>query len=270
VSTQNTVTTEIVKVTPDMAREWLENNKINRRIRTQNVLKYSRDMQAGRWLLNGDAIRFDANGGVLDGQHRLLAISRAGIPVETLVIRGLAPEVQETIDIGAVRTIADALQLRGQASSTTLAAIGRFVVVYDRSLIGQVGTKPTNAEIIAYISATPTMSRAVDVASKARVLPVTPSAVAAAFHICARIDADAAEQFYINQLIDCMGLTDGDMALALLRRYQRESSGGKRMDKTDVFRYAIYAWNYFRKGRRMTKLQAPIGGFTTSNAPIAK
>ncbi|MDP2620568.1 MAG: hypothetical protein Q8P46_10395, partial [Hyphomicrobiales bacterium] len=72
------------RITPELAREWLE--KTNRKNRPLSELKwtaYAVDMLEGRWQYNGDAIRFGSDGVLLDGQHRLMACVEAGIPFET-------------------------------------------------------------------------------------------------------------------------------------------------------------------------------------------
>ncbi len=72
-------------------------------------------------MFNGDPIRFDIDEILRDGQHRLEAAVRAGETIEVLVVYGLAPQAQETMDLGRKRTVADALQMRGLRSTATLA-----------------------------------------------------------------------------------------------------------------------------------------------------
>ena len=55
-------------------------------------------MQNGEWKLNGKSICFDWNGRLLNGQHRLSAVVRSGVPLTTLVVRGLDPALVPTQD----------------------------------------------------------------------------------------------------------------------------------------------------------------------------
>ena len=65
-------------------------------------MQYAADMKAGRWQLNGEAIKFDKNGHLLNGQHRLHAVVRADTTIQMLVISGLDPETRTTMDSGLV------------------------------------------------------------------------------------------------------------------------------------------------------------------------
>jgi hypothetical protein len=67
------ISSELVEITPAMAREWLEKNiENNRGVGAQVVDAYARDMLAGKWYIPGDPIRFDEDGNLIDGQHRLV------------------------------------------------------------------------------------------------------------------------------------------------------------------------------------------------------
>lgn len=267
-------TTSIVNVTPDQAATWLaEHNIHNRTLRESRVAQYARDMEADRWQFNGDPIRFALDGSLLDGQHRLSAVMRSGKTVPMVVIWGLANSAQETMDTGAARSMADALSLRGEQAAKYLAAIARRLVQYDRSVNTDGGaSNPTFAEMHTYIGANPDIRRAVEVAQRSQGarLPAPPSSVGAAYFVCARKDVPSAETFFITQLIECIGLREGDAARALLRRFQNENLAGRQMHPDDVFRYSIQAWNHFRAGNAITKLQAPAGGWGPKNMPVPR
>jgi hypothetical protein len=273
-STQNaTPTIETVKVGPDLAREWLSDfNTHNRPIREKKVVEYSRDMIAGDWEFNGVPILFGKDGALLDGQHRLRAIMRADVTLDIVVIRGLEAKAQQTVDIGATRTTGDILALRGEANGSVLASIARRTLRYDSAIDPEYRAvlNPTQAEIINYLDANRSLHRAAEVYGRARVVPVAPSVIASAYHIASRIDTEEAELFFVTQVIDCVKLEEGDPALALLRRFQRESVGSRPMPPDEAFRYAIHAWNGFRSRKRMTKIQAPNGGWGASNMPVAQ
>jgi len=60
-----------------MARAWFELNIINNRgIRPAVVDAYARDMAAGHWRLNGDPIRFNKKGQLIDGQPAHYSVRR--------------------------------------------------------------------------------------------------------------------------------------------------------------------------------------------------
>jgi hypothetical protein len=261
-------------VSPDIAKQWLENNTRNRNLRRSRVEAYARDMASGRWRFNGDPIRFAVDGTLLDGQHRLQALIDAGATIQFLVIWGLPVEAQDTMDIGAHRTMADALSLRGEERAPFVAAIARRVVMFDAGFRASAGGSmvPTHAEMAAYIEGSRYIQRSAEVANRARSvrLPAAPSVIGAAYEVCARNSQRAADTFYVEKVIEGIGLTPGDPALTYRARLQREAANGRQMPPDDVFRYALLAWNAFRSGQRLMKLQAPRGGWTAKNFPTPR
>jgi hypothetical protein len=91
-------------ITPKMAITMLEESKKsggrNRNLRDRAVTRYADDMIAGRWQDNGQPIVFNGSAMILDGQHRLHAIVKSGIPQRTLVVRGVEGDAMLTIDTG--------------------------------------------------------------------------------------------------------------------------------------------------------------------------
>lgn len=104
-----TRTTEVI--TPEVAKLYLEKNIDNRKPSSNRVTFYAREMREGRWQYNGDAIRFDSDGKLRDGQHRLMACVRTNIPMKCDVIRNLPPECFVTVDQGKGRTASDFFEM---------------------------------------------------------------------------------------------------------------------------------------------------------------
>lgn len=103
----------IVTVTPNQAQKWLEGNVDNRTLREPRVLQLAQVLQRGEWELTGDALVFDEDDVLLNGQHRLSAVVITGIPARFLVLRGVPAKSQEVMDQGLARTLGDQLQRRG-------------------------------------------------------------------------------------------------------------------------------------------------------------
>ena len=115
-------------ITPEMARAWLAANQSNRPISEQVIKRYAEDMKAGRWKATHQGIAFDRAGLLLDGQHRLRAIIRAGIAVLFAVFRDCDRDTFDRLDTGRKRTAADALAIDGTEHARTLAAIARSLI----------------------------------------------------------------------------------------------------------------------------------------------
>jgi hypothetical protein len=93
-------------------------------------------MRRGEWRVNGEAIKISRDGKILDGQHRLMAVLEADVAIETLVITGLEPEAQETMDQGRARSLADVFKLRGEKYHNPLATATRTLCLFE--LYGEV------------------------------------------------------------------------------------------------------------------------------------
>jgi hypothetical protein len=114
--------TSIVRITPKMAREWLQTNRNNRHVNANKVSLYAADMMAGRWRLTHQGIAFDENGNLIDGQHRLLAIIKADCEVTMSVSTGVPNDSKWMFDIGNNRRGSHAIEMNGFKNSTALAA----------------------------------------------------------------------------------------------------------------------------------------------------
>lgn len=115
--------TTVMLVTPAMAREWLDHNTNNRRLRAGVVDNFLRLHERGEWKLTHQGIAFDRFGTLVDGQHRLTFISLLadGESVPLNVTTDICDDAFDAIDIGLKRTMSDIYKI-----SPDLAAVGRF------------------------------------------------------------------------------------------------------------------------------------------------
>jgi hypothetical protein len=102
-------------VTPDMARVWLQKNKLNRAVNQNRVKMYAEEMRHGRWFLHHQGVAFYDDGTFADGQHRLLAIVESGRSVPMTVTRGLSIESGLMIDAHQQRKAHQAIKISGMA-----------------------------------------------------------------------------------------------------------------------------------------------------------
>lgn len=119
-------------ITPGLAKKWLETlNTNNRNLRRRKVSQYASMMKRGQWMPDGDTYKFDRDGILLDGQHRLAAIVESGHTVKNAVImKGLPPETFKVLDTGMLRTPGDALG-HGVPSASHKAAAIRLLWIVD-------------------------------------------------------------------------------------------------------------------------------------------
>lgn len=124
-------TVDIELITPEIADRLLANNFNNRKIKQKKVQIYTNQILAKKWQLNGDSIKICKDGSLLDGQHRLAAISNCQVSVPTVVVRNLSRDVFSTIDIGSVRTAKDYLFIEGYKYPDALAGSARIIEMFN-------------------------------------------------------------------------------------------------------------------------------------------
>lgn len=138
------ITTKPTYVTPEMAQEWLEknNSKNYRSLSLSTAQDYAALMKAGTWPeWHPDAIQFDWNGDLGNGQHRLKAVVLSGKTIGMFVSTGHDPATFLVTDKGRKRTLADDLEFLGFKSDNRLLR-DRCVSAARRMIIGL--SKATN------------------------------------------------------------------------------------------------------------------------------
>lgn len=120
-------------VTPAEAEYALQfNAENNRRVSEEHTAKIVKDLQTGHWDFRADVIRFSKSGKLIDGQHRLMAIAKSGIPGDTLVCYGLDEHLIRKIDTTLrSRSYADGLKVDGLKNPNKLAAAAAVLRAID-------------------------------------------------------------------------------------------------------------------------------------------
>lgn len=255
--TDGAITGAVETITPQTAKEMLGANTNNRDVSRKQVELFARTMSQQAWQLNGEAIKFSADGRLLDGQHRLLACMQSGVPFRTLVIRGLPDETQRTMDAGKTRTMANVLELQGKNSAGRLATIGRIIYVGDQLGIEAAildNVTPTRNELLDFINATPQLET---VASQAGQFYgrsghlLTASIYALLWWTFNEIDPDACEKFF-DMLATGANLNEGNPILTLRNNLFEIGKRGAHSDRASrrrIVGMTIKAWNKWRNGQ---------------------
>lgn len=126
-------TTELV--TPALARELLENNKLNRPVNWNQVDKYADIMRRGEWKLHGQGIMIGSDGNLITGQQRLWAIVMSGVSVYMRISRGNPPDVAPLVDRGRPQSATDLASRSTERKHTqTESSIARGISVLKGNL----------------------------------------------------------------------------------------------------------------------------------------
>lgn len=146
--------TEVREVSPELAKEMLKKNYNNRKLTTSNVNFLSRQMEGGKWLFDGQPIRFDTFGRLLDGQHRLNAVIKSNTTQQFLIVSGLDDNTFQVMDTGKNRSSSDALSVIGVSYSSSVSACARLVIKHNQGSHSKVGgeARITNAEVVDWFN----------------------------------------------------------------------------------------------------------------------
>lgn len=270
----------IIYVDPAMARRVLAKNTRNRPIRENHVVILMREMEDGRWQYNGESIKWSVDDVLLDGQHRLTALSRMPDdfpPIPFLVVRGLPASAQDTMDQGSKRTAGDQMAIDGLVGTSNQRIVAGALRVYIDWTSGnfftdKVANRLSNTEIVAWAHSHPIeMDLINDIATdRLRRVKIRPSVTLAVMLHLRQIDGEAQREF-AEALYTGANLDTGSPTLALRERFDRLQQQKITTTDRDAVAFFITAWNAWREGRRLTKLQRPkVGSWTRDNFPEAK
>lgn len=259
-------TLEWVTVDPDTAVAWLATNAHNRRLKKSVVRFYVQQMEAGAWA--GDApepISFDQDGNLINGQHRLEAIVEADRPQRLLVARGVRRKTRLLLDTGTPRTGADAIamtwpDLRGDKPPIYAAAI-RGLEVWEVSPDAgpheHIAQRIPNPALVAlypkYARRFEQLYPTAEAIHQAGVRGGTGLWLTMLYRFAA-LSHDQAMVF-ADKVASGAGLSERSPILALRDRLNRMPAGETKLRRQLVARLIVYAWNGWRQGRKMARLQ---------------
>lgn len=264
--------TKIMRVTPAMAERWLTKNEHNRQVVDAKVREYANAMQRGEWQLTHQGIAFDADGNVLDGQHRLWAILESGCTVKLAVSTKLESSVKHVIDTGRKRVASDVLYMQGEKDSIVLAAALRTLHAYH---VG--GARPTkasisHAQVLELLELNPQLRDVTqDGRNVAKALNMSPSIATAGAYL---VHTDPEYRAWHDGLVHGVGLWEGDPRRAL--QVVLTNALRLRRKRPSDWQLALYgkAWLAFKAHKRLRQLMwrddepMPVFGHVKHWAPF--
>ena len=144
--------TEVRKINKTTAEMMLKKNYSNRKLTKTNVRFLSKQMKEGKWLFDGQPIRFDEFGRLLDGQHRLNAVIHSDTEQEFLIVSGIPSESFKVMDTGKVRSGGDALSILGVSYANYVSATARLVIKHKQGSHYKSGgdSKISNTDVVEW------------------------------------------------------------------------------------------------------------------------
>lgn len=257
-----------VTVTPRIAKSWLERNTFNRKISVSTVEKFAADMKSGMWVENGESIKFNGDGTLIDGQHRLMAIVKSGETQRLIVIKGLDKKVFSTLDTGKKRNLPDVLSIAGEKKyELDLATLTRLVYDYHRFGLQEMFTPAgktnshfaaNNQEYLSFFNSTPEIKKSLEITlnlSNTKNCVITRSIVAFTYYVLKDKDEQQALLF-LGKLIIGEGLTKNDVIYKLREKLFYYKFKKLALSRKILMALIVKTWNYWRTNHSPKSLMA--------------
>lgn len=258
-------------VTPERARRYLECSPDNSRSNAGRRQEMTRMIGGGQWGFNGDTVKFSTDGTLIDGGERLRAVVDAGRAVHLLVVRGLEPDAEVTVDQQSIRTLVTTMHLRDIDFPSYMAGAVTWMHRYREGRMYS-GTSVPTPVAFEILEANPGLEDSVDAARKLGEVTGLPVRLGVFLHYeCSGKSAADAETFFERLVFseEAEKLPAGDPArvlrAALITSRQAPTAHQRRTEElAEIF---VRAWNAYRRGERVGKLQAMGGGPVSRKFP---
>jgi hypothetical protein len=250
------ITTEIIKLTPDKARQLVHDQIKNRVPSKTRVTQYAEEMKRGRWALNGQGIIVTKSGKMIDGQHRCMAVIESGVTIDALLIRGVSDAHFDLIDQGKSRSVADVLG--GVANYNKVAAGLRILYREHIGVSISSNTRITPRDGRMLLEKHPgIVTSASWVAGHQTMRSILTSGPATYCHYRAGLINAAARDVFFERLADGIGLSARSPILGL--RNALIVSNGQKFKEQHQLALVIRAWRYYRIGKHVSFIRYSPG-----------
>lgn len=248
--------TQVIEITPETAKMWLEKNTRNRNLSPVLVSAYTSDMLLGKWSLTHQGIAFYEDGNLADGQHRLAAVVKSGCTIPFLVTFGIEKQSGADIDVHRARRALDAIKIGGLSDW-----INKDVIAIVNFLFAPSFKKLTPHGIVTHAEQyKDDIQFAVQAMSNTKKYITTAPNMAAVVKASINgIDKDRLQDF-CHVLIGGITTKEGDIAALRFREYLLDY--GKALGKSADSRKESHlkcqrAIKAFVNGERLSKLMTP-------------
>jgi hypothetical protein len=237
-------------ITPTLAEKMLVNADSNRRAREAVVDDLARLLEQGKFVDAGSSIIFDRDGRMIDGQHRLKAIVKSGVPFRFIIVLGVDKKSQTYINSGIPNRLSDIFQFKGEKDAARLASTLSWVWRYESGYALKHQTNPPRDIAMELLEKHPEIRNSIqDVKTIGKFIHPAPAAFC--HYLFHKKDPAMAREFF-DKLKSGESLTKGDPILAL-----RNAIINRSMTKKNVRNYhhlvmLVRAWNTMRRGKKIT------------------
>lgn len=243
-------------ITPEIAAEWIaQSSKFkNRPKKKSNSAKLIADVKDGNWVCNGETIILDTTRCVIQGQHRLDVVVQTGESIESYVVFGMPTNVFVTLDSGARRSTADAMQILQMDNNYGQSAAAKMIwglvsqpqIAFNLRADLQITTTQTirfrQATNIEYVKGTPHIS---------------PSILSAVKFLISWIAPDLVDEF-MEGVITGVGLSATSPILVARERIINADARNERFNTEHKLHALLTGWNAFFEKRPIKSIKSQL------------
>lgn len=251
------LTVELMRITPQDAGLFLQSNGPlgghgNRSIRIRHSESMARDMMDGRWMLNGQTLKFSRSGRLIDGQHRCKASVLSGKPFMSFVVRGLDDKAFMSYDTGDRHGLSGMLRKDGHENATAITA----AIAMIHRIKNNANYRPTVSEGYDYFLQNPKLIESIKISEARQIRSVLPASVTASLHyLFSQLDPILAAEFFEQTAVGAdlpVGHPVHSLRAILLDPKRRAN-----FPMADqIGRLVIRAWNARREGKQLWRFPA--------------
>jgi hypothetical protein len=249
------IISEVVELTPDLARALLARNQANRPLNHARVSTYAEDIKSGWWEFNGETMIVSSDGFLNDGQNRCAGVIKAGQSITTVIVFGVSRESRMTVDQGLARTIGHYLGMDGIPYSNQAAHVALCIWQFQkyRRLSRESEHRPSKSAIVEFYHKTPGISESISKIPARNSLNIGGRSLLAFCHWMIKNVANefAADSFF-EKLIDGTNL-DHDSPILYARNKLLDKKN--RYQPNERAELIFRAWNAVRTNKSPKSMQ---------------
>ncbi len=233
---------ERVLATPEWIEKTLGKQENFRPVRPPRITRMMSSIEAEGWRADGNTVKFDSAGNLIDGQHRLTALWRLGISVWLWVCYGVDDD--STIDSGIPRSIGHYLRHGGESNYNSLAsALGHLWRYNKFGHIGGGPNQPSVNEILTTLEIYPHSRESVSIALGCR--DIMAVGLMGFLHTVASTGSVEKATEFVDQLENFETLREDSPVLQLRVRMRKDQDSRAKLSLHEKSKLMIRAWNLF-------------------------
>ena len=242
------------RITVKMSKEFLDSRREKQRaLSVRHIAELADAMLFNRWVYNGESIKFDIEGYMVDGQHRCAGGIKAGKSFLSDIVYNLPTEAYYTIDQKSKkRSAGDVLKMNGELNTNTLSSALSYNIAYHRGNIVKSGKQwivsPDSQQIAEELIHHPAMRESVLVGRKCFDI-MGPAPLSFLHYLFSQKDKDLADTFF-HQLKTGEDLSSKSPILFLRKMLLEDKIQNKaKLPMGEKLACIIKAWNLMRQGK---------------------